>query len=338
MEIWIWLSFIAFIFILLALDLGVFHKSPHLITFREALGWTCIWIITSLFFNGFIYFAYENHWLGIGQHIGVNITGKEAGLNFLTGYLIEKSLSIDNIFVIALIFTYFNTPLKFQHKILYWGILGALVFRGIMIVIGTTLINNFSWITYIFGALLLYSAYKLFKSEEESVEPDKNPFIRQIRKFFPVSNNIEEGRFFTRINGVYMVTPLLIVLVVIETTDIMFAVDSIPAIFAVTTDPFLVFTSNVFAILGLRSLYFVLASMLDKFQYLRLSLVFILAFVATKMLLIHFYKFPTFISLGIITGALATGVIVSLIRNKNDENNKNQPQEKINEKKMVNQI
>lgn len=318
MGIWIWLGFIALILVFLAIDLGVFHKNPHAITFRESLLWTGIWIFTALLFNIFLYFAYQEHWLGIGDKIGTKMLGREAALNFFTGYIIEKSLSIDNIFVIAMIFAYFNIPQKFQHRILYWGIIGALVFRGIMIFAGTALINNFAWITYIFGALLIYSAIKLFTDQEEGIEPQKNPVIKFIRKIYPVSDNIEDGRFFTRINGVRAATPLFVVLMVIETSDVMFAIDSIPAIFAVTTDAFLVFTSNVFAILGLRSLYFVLASVLDKFRYLKLSLVFVLGFVGLKMLLIHYYKFPIGVSLGIILGMLATGVIASLIANKKD--------------------
>jgi len=324
MEIWIWLGFIALILVFLAIDLGVFHKNPHAITFRESLTWTSIWIFTAFLFNIFLYFAYQEHWLGIGDKIGIKMSGREAALNFFTGYVIEKSLSVDNIFVIAMIFAYFNIPQKYQHRILYWGIIGALVFRGVMIAAGTALINNFAWITYVFGALLIYSAIKLFQDHEESVEPQKNPVIKLIRKIYPVSNSIESGNFFTRIDGKKAVTPLFVVLMVIETSDVMFAIDSIPAIFAVTTDPFIVFTSNVFAILGLRSLYFVLASVLDKFRYLKLSLVFVLGFVGVKMLLIHYYKFPIGLSLGIIIGILATGVITSVIANKKDEKQENQ--------------
>ena len=323
MEIWIWLGFIALIFVFLAIDLGVFHKNPHAITFRESLLWTSIWILTAFLFNIFLYYAYQEHWLGIGDKIGTKMLGREAALNFFTGYIIEKSLSVDNIFVIAMIFAYFNIPQKFQHRILYWGIIGALVFRGVMIIAGTALINNFVWITYIFGALLIYSAVKLFTSKEEGVEPQKNPVIKLIRRVYPVSNGIEDGRFFTKINGVRAVTPLFVVLMVIETSDVMFAIDSIPAIFAVTTDPFLVFTSNVFAILGLRSLYFVLASVMDKFRYLKLSLVFVLGFVGIKMLLIHHFKFPIGISLGVILGILTIGMLASMLANKKEARNGN---------------
>jgi tellurite resistance protein TerC len=325
MEIWIWLGFLALIFVFLALDLGIFHKNPHAITFRESLLWTTIWILTALLFNAFLYYAYQEHWLGIGDKIGTKMSGREAALNFFTGYIIEKSLSIDNIFVIAMIFAYFNVPQKFQHRILYWGIIGALVFRGVMIAAGTALIYNFVWITYVFGALLIYSAIKLFTDKEEGIDPQKNPVIKFIRKIYPVSDSMEDGKFFTRINGVRAVTPIFVVLMVIETSDVMFAIDSIPAIFAVTTDPFLVFTSNVFAILGLRSLYFVLASVLDKFRYLKLSLVFVLGFVGVKMLLIHYFKFPIGLSLGVIIGILTIGVIASVIANKRDEKHLNNP-------------
>ena len=343
MEIWIWLGFIALILVFLAFDLGVFHKNPHAVTFRESLLWTTIWIFTALLFNVFLYFAYQHHWLGIGDTIGTKMLGKEAALNFFTGYVIEKSLSVDNIFVIAMIFSYFNIPKKYQHRILYWGIIGALVFRGVKIAAGTALINNFVWVTYVFGALLIYSAIKLFTGEEEGVEPQKNPVIKLIRKFYPVSNSIVDGRFFTRIDGVRAVTPLFVVLMVIETSDVMFAIDSIPAIFAVTTDPFLVFTSNVFAILGLRSLYFVLASVMDNFGYLKLSLVFVLGFVGVKMLLIHYIKIPIGLSLGVIIGTLAIGIIASIIANKRDERNgitkeSNEPQHNKTEEKQAGEV
>jgi tellurite resistance protein TerC len=218
-----------------------------------------------------------------------------------------------------MIFSYFGVPQKYQHEILFWGILGALILRGIMIIVGAALIHQFSWVIYVFGVLLLFSAYKMYTSGDEEIEPDKNPAIKLVRKFFPVSNSMEEDKFFTRIDGKLAVTPLFVVLVVVETTDIMFAVDSIPAIFAVTTDAFIVFTSNVFAILGLRSLYFILASVLDKFKYLKTSLVFILAFVAVKMLISHFYKINSFVSLGVIVLALASGVIASLIIKPKEE-------------------
>lgn len=313
MEIALWAGFILLILGLLALDLGVFHKKAHTISTREALFWTFLWVLLALLFNVFLYYAYDNHWLGIGIDFGNKASAKEAAIQFLTGYLVEKSLSIDNIFVIAMIFSYFGIPQKYQHEILFWGILGALVLRGVMIIIGTTLINEFTWIIYVFGVLLLFSAYKMYTSGDEEIEPEKNPFIKLVRKIFPVSTSIEEDKFFTRIDGKLAVTPLFIVLVVVETTDVMFAVDSIPAIFAVTTDAFIVFTSNVFAILGLRSLYFILASVLDKFKYLKTSLVFILAFVAVKMLISHFYKIPSLVSLGVITLALTIGIVASIL-------------------------
>jgi tellurite resistance protein TerC len=319
MEIALWIGFILLILGLLALDLGVFHQKSHAVSAKEALFWTFVWISLSLAFNGFLYYAYLHHWFGLGVTIGEKVPANEAALEFLTGYLVEKSLSVDNIFVIAMIFSYFGVPQKYQHEILFWGILGALILRGIMIIVGAALIHQFSWVIYVFGVLLLFSAYKMYTSGDEEIEPDKNPAIKLVRKFFPVSNSMEEDKFFTRIDGKLAVTPLFVVLVVVETTDIMFAVDSIPAIFAVTTDAFIVFTSNVFAILGLRSLYFILASVLDKFKYLKTSLVFILAFVAVKMLISHFYKINSFVSLGVIVLALASGVIASLIIKPKEE-------------------
>lgn len=313
MEVALWAGFIVMILGLLALDLGVFHRKSHTISAREALFWTFVWVLLALLFNVFLYYAYDNHWLGIGLDYGNKAPADEAAIQFLTGYLVEKSLSIDNIFVMAMIFSYFGVPQKYQHEILFWGILGALVLRGIMIIVGATLINQFSWVIYIFGALLLFSAYKMYTSGDEEIEPEKNPFIKVVKKFFPVSTSMQESKFFTKIDGKTAVTPLFIVLIVVETTDVMFAFDSIPAIFAVTTDAFIVFTSNVFAILGLRSLYFILAAVLDKFKYLKKSLVFILTFVAIKMLVSHFYKIPAFVSLSIIVLALTVGIVASLL-------------------------
>ncbi|HAN78534.1 MAG TPA: hypothetical protein DCQ31_12600 [Bacteroidales bacterium] len=308
----VWGGFILLVFIMLAFDLGFLHKNAHEVKTGEALKLTVLWIAISLLFNVFVYFAYQNNWLGIGITVGDSTPGAKAALDYFTGYLIEKSLSLDNIFVIALIFAYFNIPKKNQHRILFWGILGALIFRGLMIGVGTVLLHKLAWITYFFGVLLLYSAYKMLHAGNEKIEPDKNPLVRFVRKFYAVDSEHTDGHFFTRINGKRAITIPFITLLVIETTDVMFAVDSIPAIFAITTDAFIVFTSNIFAILGLRSLYFVLASVLDKFKYLQLSLVFILAFVGVKMLLIHYFKFPAAISLTIIALALIIGIFASI--------------------------
>lgn len=315
--IWIWLGFIAIILILLALDLGVFHRHAHRVSTREAALWTSIWVATALLFNVAVYFIYKHNWQGIASlhHEGA----WEAAVQFFTGYVIEKSLSVDNIFVIAMVFSYFSVPQEYQHRVLFWGILGALVMRGIMIALGAALINRFEWITYVFGGLLLVTAVKLFVAKLDQPEPEKNPLVRLARKVFPVTAGFEGQNFFVRLHGKRAITPLLLVLLVVETTDVLFAVDSIPAIFAITRDPFLVFTSNVFAILGLRSLYFVLAGAIDRFQHLKTSLVFVLAFVGVKMLISNHAHIPTWISLGVIGGILLLGVIASLMTPPKDE-------------------
>ncbi|HLF35683.1 MAG TPA: TerC family protein [Cyclobacteriaceae bacterium] len=318
MEIAIWSGFILIIIILLALDLGVFHKKSGEISAKDSMLWTAIWIVISLAFNVGIYFAYESHLFGIGSTLGHPMNGREAALNFFVGYLLEKSLSIDNLFVIAMIFAYFKVPLKYQHEILFWGILGTLISRGVLIIFGAALINNFSWVSYIFGILLIFSAVKMITARQDNVDPYKNPVIKFLKRFYPITKGFHEGKFFVIENGVKAITPLFVVLVVIETTDIMFAVDSIPAIFAVTTDAFIVFTSNVFAILGLRSLYFVLAAFMKRFHYLKMSLVFLLAFIGVKMLLVHFFKFPILVSLAIIAGILGVGVIASIYAGDKD--------------------
>lgn len=318
MQIWVWVGFLVFVVVMLALDLGVFNRKAHVIKISEALLWTAFWIMLSLIFNGLIYYFYENHLFGIGQEIGHQLSGSQAALQFFTGYIIEKSLSLDNIFVIAMIFAYFQVPVIFQHRVLFWGILGALVMRGAMILVGTALIERFAWMTYIFGGLLVITAVKMLVARHDNLEPDKNILVRVARRIYPISNHFEEGRFFTRINGQRGITPLFLVLLVIESTDVLFAVDSIPAIFAVTRDPFLIFTSNVFAILGLRSLYFALAAMMDKFRYLKMSLVFVLAFVGTKMIVVHYYAVPTGLSLAIIVGILSVGIMASVYANRLD--------------------
>lgn len=303
----IWIGFIALVCVLLALDLGVFNRKAHAIGTKEALSWTAFWIALSLLFSFVIHYLYGSGWVANPD----GLSSREAVLKYLTGYLVEKSLSLDNIFVIAMIFTYFQVPNKYQHRVLFWGILGALIFRGIMIFLGVILITKFSWLTYIFGVFLLYSAYKMWTSNE-SVHPHSNPVIKYVSRLFPVTKEFHEEQFFVRRKHILATTPLFITLLVVETTDIMFAFDSIPAIFAITTDPFIVFTSNIFAILGLRSLYFVLASVLDKFKYLQHALVFILAYVGVKMLLVHHVHIPEWLSLSVITVSLTAGVLVSL--------------------------
>jgi tellurite resistance protein TerC len=312
MEIWLWAGFIVFVLLMLALDLGVLNRKAHVVQAREALIWSSFCILLALLFNVFLYFAYSRNWFEISHRAGT-ATGKAAATEFFTGWLIEQSLSLDNIFVIALIFNYFGVPRLYQHRTLFWGIVGALVMRMAMILAGAALINRFHWIIYVFGGLLLYTAVKMYRSQDEPVEPDRNPLVKLARRLYPVTNDFEGEKFFTRLNGRRAVTPLFLVLLVIESTDLLFAVDSIPAIFAVTRDPFIVFTSNVFAILNLRSLYFVLASMLEKFRYLKPSLVFVLAYVGVKMILSHHYPIPTEASLCVIVGILGVGVVASVL-------------------------
>lgn len=318
----IWVGFILFVIAALALDLGVLNKEPHKVSTREAFRWTTLWASLALLFSLFVYWGYENHLFGLGETVGHDVGGMKAALTYLTGYLIELSLSMDNIFVIAVIFGYFRVPQQYQHRLLFWGILGAVVFRGLMIGVGAILVERFDWIMYIFGAILLWTAYKMVRSNEGEVHPEANPVVLQLRKILPVTKYMKKEQFFVRRHGrIVAMTPLFVALVVVETTDIMFAFDSIPAIFAITTDPFLVFTSNIFAILGLRSLYFVLASLLDKFEHLKYSLAIILAFVGIKMLVFHplHIEIPEWVSLAVIVVLLAGGVIYSVFKNRQIE-------------------
>lgn len=318
MTIWLWIGFIAFILMMLALDLGVFNRKVHKVGIREATAWTVFWVILALIFNALVFYMYEHHWLGIGREIGHVLSGKNAAVQFFTGYIIEKSLSLDNIFVIALIFSYFKVPGKYQHRVLFWGILGAIIMRGIMILTGAALIARFSWMVYVFGALLIITAVKMLISRHDNLEPDKNPLVRFARRVYPVSDTYDGKRFFTQVDEKRGITPLFLALLVVESSDVLFAIDSIPAIFAVTRDPFLVFTSNIFAILGLRSMYFALAAMMEKFRYIKMSLVFILAYVGVKMSLSHYYPIPIGISLAVIAGILLVGLFASLYGNYRD--------------------
>jgi tellurite resistance protein TerC len=307
-SIWLWIGFNVFVLGMLALDLGVFHRKSHVISVKEASIWTAVWVSLALVFNTGIYF----YWNTLVP--GSTYSNSEAALAFLTGYLIEKSLSIDNVFVIALIFGYFAVPAAYQHRVLFWGILGALVMRATMILAGAALLKEYHWIIYIFGAFLIFTGIKMATHKDEELHPESNPVIKLVRKLIPVTKNYEEDHFFVRHAGKLMATPLFLVLIMVETTDLVFAVDSIPAIFAVTQDPFLVYTSNVFAILGLRSLYFVLAGVIDKFYYLKMGLAVILTFVGVKMTLVDIYKIPTPASLAVIAIVLAVAVAASLLR------------------------
>ncbi|MCA9250979.1 MAG: TerC/Alx family metal homeostasis membrane protein, partial [Phycisphaerales bacterium] len=243
MTIWLWGGFVVFVLAMLALDLGVLNRKAHVFTIREALYWTALWVGLAIAFNVAIYFLYEHHWLGIGSTIGHELDGRTAALQFFTGYVIEKSLSLDNIFVIAMIFSYFSVPAIYQHRVLFWGIIGALVMRGLMILAGVALIERFDWIVYVFGALLIMTAVKMLIVRHDNLDPGKNPLIRLAKKFYPLSETYDGPRFFTRIDGKRAITPLFLALLIVESTDLLFAVDSIPAIFAVTRDPFIVFTS-----------------------------------------------------------------------------------------------
>ena len=297
-----WAVFVAAILIFLALDLGVFHRKAHVVSFKEAFAWTTVWFLVAICFGLFLAPHFVEHW------------GKEEKAQFITGYIIELSLSMDNVFVIALIFAYFGVGLQFQHRVLFWGILGALLMRGLMIWLGAELIARFNWLLYAMGGFLVFTGIKMVAAgDDDKVEPEKNPAIRVTRRFFSISEQFDGSKFVTVQNGKKMLTPLALVLLMVETTDVIFAVDSIPAIFSVTQNPFIVFTSNVFAILGLRSLYFVLAGAIDYFRFLKIGLSIVLVFIGAKMLLKHWVHIPTTLSLVIVAGIIATSILVSLI-------------------------
>lgn len=305
----VWICFLVAIFIFLALDLGVFNKNPHIISTKEASMWTAIWVSLSFAFSGVIYWLYQSGYVANPDQLKPAV----ATMKYITGYLIELSLSIDNIFIIAVIFASFKIPQKYQHRVLFWGILGAIVFRGLMIYFGVLIINKFSWTTYLFGIFLLFTAIKmLFNSEEDDFEPKESFIYRTLGKIMPLTSQNNGEKFFIQTKKGRAATPLFVALIVIEVMDVLFAVDSVPAILAITADPFLVFSSNIFAILGLRSMYFFLANMLEKFSYLEYSLIAILTFVGIKMLLVHHYKFPEWVSLGFIAVSLITGILVSI--------------------------
>jgi tellurite resistance protein TerC len=291
-----WILFNAFVLLMLALDLGVFNRKAHEISLKEALTWTFVWVFLALVFNAIIFY-----W-----------RGQQQALEFFTGYLVEKALSIDNIFVFIMIFSYFQIPSKYQHKVLFWGILGALIMRVIFIFAGVALIEKFHFTIYLFGALLIYTGYKMFYHNNAKIEPDKNPVIRFFKKFMPITPDLHEDKFFVKLSGKQFATPLFLVLILIETTDLIFAVDSIPAILAITQDQFIVYTSNVFAILGLRSLYFALAGVVHRFWLLSYGLAVVLVFVGLKMLLIDVYKIPIEWSLVFIATIITGSIILSL--------------------------
>jgi tellurite resistance protein TerC len=355
--LWMYAGFVALVLALLALDLGVFHRKAHVVSVKEALGWSVLWIALGLAFAGFIYAGYERHWLGLGltpdamtvaprpvEGIGVVYNdGADATVKYLTGYLVEKSLAVDNIFVIAMIFGFFAVPPIYQHRVLFWGIAGALVMRGGMIAVGAQLIQRFTWIVYVFGAFLILTGIKMLFLKAEETDPNRNVVVRLTRRLFPITERLHGQHFLVSAGsaasheaptpgaaaevdrvvdaarpGTFLATPLFLALVMVEFTDLIFAVDSIPAVFAITADPFLVFTSNVFAILGLRSLYFALAGMIDRFRYLKAALAFVLMVVGVKMMTHAWLKallgphFNLYL-LGVVLLILAAGIGVSLV-------------------------
>lgn len=355
---WMYAGFVALVLLLLTLDLGVFHRKAHVISIKEALGWSAFWIALGLAFSVFIYFGYENHWLGLGltwdmmSHVpqapedGLTVynDGYSATVKYITGYLVEKSLAVDNIFVIAMLFTYFGVPAMYQHRVLFWGIVGALLMRGAMIAIGVQLIYRFAWIIYVFGAFLIITGARMLFSKPAAADPGHNVVVRATRRLLPITQHFHGQHFFVRAGsaagrepvqpgsavepdsvveaarpGALLATPLLLTLIMVEFTDLIFAVDSIPAIFAITADPFLVFTSNVFAILGLRSLYFALAGIIDRFDYLKVALAVVLVIVGVKMLAHTWLKdllgrhFNLYL-LAVVLAVLLAGVVASLIK------------------------
>jgi len=312
----VWISFLAAILLFLALDLGVFNKTPHIISTKEASKWTAIWVTISFLFSGVIYWLYTNNYISNPD----GLKPAAASIKYITGYLIELSLSVDNIFVIAIIFSAFRIPQKYQHRVLFWGILGAIVFRGLMIYFGVLLIHKFSWMTYLFGGFLIFTAIKmLFTNDDEKFEPKKSFIYKLLRKIIPVTSLIEGEHFFVKRRHINAATPLFVSLIVIEVMDVVFAMDSVPAILAITSDPFLVFSSNIFAILGLRSMYFFLANMLERFSYLEYSLIAILSFVGCKMLLHDVLELPEWFSLTFIALSLLIGIAMSLKMNKKED-------------------
>lgn len=316
--LWIWGAFMAFVLLMLALDLGVFHRKAHKIEMKEALVWSGVWIGLAMIFNLGLFFFWDK------IQPGSRYTNDEAGFAFLAGYLIEKALSVDNIFVFLLVFGYFAVPEKYQHRVLFWGIIGALIFRAIFIAAGAALLERFFWMMILFGVFLIATGIKMVLVKDKKMDPERNPLVRLFRRFMPVTPDYQGQKFFTRINGKLWATPLFIVLLMIEFTDVIFAVDSIPAIFAITSDPFLVFTSNVFAILGLRALFFALAGLMQMFHYLSYGLAAILVFVGSKMLYGYaekamvpdWPKFPVVLSLAIIVAILGASIIASLRKPK----------------------
>ncbi|MFA0747867.1 TerC family protein [Fervidibacter sp.] len=301
--IWAWGVFLLVVIAMLMVDLGVFHRKAHVLSMREATIWSIVWVVVALVFNAIV-------WVWLGH---------QKALEFFTGYLVEKALSADNIFVFAVLFNYFAVPPEYRHRVLFWGVLGAIVFRLTFILAGTALLKKFHWVVYIFGIIVIVSGIKLLMRKDEEIDPERNPVLRLARRFLPITPNYHGQKFFVRLNGKFMATPLALVLLVVESTDIVFAIDSIPAIFAITRDPFIVFTSNVCAILGLRALYFLLEGMIRLFQYLDEGLAVILVFIGIKMLVSEFYKIPTWVALGFVAAVLAITIALSLMAERREQ-------------------
>ncbi len=295
---WQWGAFFVLVLAMLALDLGVINRKAHRVSLREAVFWSIIWTLVALVFNAWVYFRF----------------GDQAGLEFLTGYVIERSLSFDNIFVFIVIFNYFAVPAQYQHRVLFWGILGALISRGIFVLLGAALLARFEWLFWVFGAFLIWTGAKILLQKESEIHPEKNPLLLAFERFVPFTTKYHGQKFFIREAGKWVATPLMLVLVVVEATDVVFAVDSIPAVFGVTRDPFIVFTSNIFAILGLRALYFLLAGLMHKFRYLSVGLGLVLVFIGVKMVIEKWFHIPTLLSLGAVIAILAVAMIWSLLR------------------------
>jgi tellurite resistance protein TerC len=309
----VWSAFLVLFLALLWLDLGVLHREADELNVRQALKATFGWVVVALGFATLVYGLYEYRWLDWNPGISGQSGGRDAFIAFVTGYVLEWSLSVDNIFVIALIFAYLRVPARFQYRVLFWGIVGAIVLRGAMIATGTALIHAFDWMFYVFGAILLLSALRMLKEDAGEYDPSRSLIVRAVRAVFPLSEQLDGQRFFTRVSGRLTATPLFVALILVDFADVVFAVDSIPAILAVTQDPFIVFTSNAFAILGLRALYFAIAGLMEQFRYVKYSLVLILAFVGVKMTLMLHYHIPNLISLAVIVALLAGGVLASIL-------------------------
>jgi tellurite resistance protein TerC len=302
-QMWLFAAFNGFVLVMLALDLGVFHRHAHVVSLRESITWTFVWVALALAFNAGVW----------------HYAGSQKALEFFTGYLIEKSLSVDNVFVFALLFSYFAVPQVYQHKVLFWGVLGALVMRAVMIGLGAALITKFAWIIYVFGAFLILTGLKMVFKREEEIHPERNPVVRLFTRMMPVTKDYRQDRFFVVEQGRRAATPLFVVLLLVEFTDLIFAVDSIPAVFAVTKDPFIVYTSNVFAILGLRAMYFLLAGVMERLRYLKIGLAFVLVFVGIKMTVVDFYKVPVGVSLAVVAAILAVAAAGSLLATRSEK-------------------